>query len=116
MIVYPAWASFAGLTAIVMDLRLSPLSGNGPIIAAFVTRPTKLAELRREAGIYAVRTCNVFASSSPDALEDDELIYVDFRNPPEIRVGAVNKPKTCAALAFVSRSCFSRVRLDTRSF
>ena len=41
---------------------------------------------------------------------------VDFRNPPEIRVGAVNKPKTCAALAFVSRSCFSRVRLDTRSF
>ena len=77
MIVYPAWASFAGLTAIVMDLRLSPLSGNGPIIAAFVTRPTNLAELRRETGIYAVRTCNVFASSSPDALEDDELIYLD---------------------------------------
>ena len=77
MIVYPEWASFAGLTAIVLDLRLSPLSGNGPIIAAFVTRPTNLAELRREAGIYAVRTCNVFASSSPDALEDNELIYLD---------------------------------------
>ena len=61
--VHPEWATFGGLTVVVLDLRLSPLGGDGPIVAAYVTRPTSLAELNREAGIYSIRSCHVYVSS-----------------------------------------------------
>ena len=75
--VHPEWATFGGLTVVVLDLRLSPLGGDGPIVAAYVTRPTSLAELNREAGIYSIRNCHVYVSSCETPLAADEVVYLD---------------------------------------
>ena len=75
--VHPEWATFGGLTVVVLDLRLSPLGGDGPIVAVYVTRPTNLAELNREAGMYSIRNCHVYVSSCETPLAADELVYLD---------------------------------------
>ena len=42
-----------------------------------VTRPTSLAELNREAGIYSTRNCHVYVSSCATPLAADEVVYLD---------------------------------------
>ena len=76
-LVYPPWITFSGGAAVILDLRRCPLNERGPVIAAFVTRPTNLAELRREAGIFSVRNSKVFVCDNPQPLQEDEQVYLE---------------------------------------
>ena len=48
--------------------------GKGPITSAYVSRPTCKAELCRQAGIFGVRPCRVYAGTDTEPLADDEAI------------------------------------------
>ena len=74
---YPAWTSFAGLVAIALDLRLTPLNKTGPITAAFFTCPTNKAELCREAGVFSIRRCNIYVCDSPIPLGEHEQVFLE---------------------------------------
>ncbi|CAE7764424.1 unnamed protein product [Symbiodinium microadriaticum] len=50
--------------------------GTGPVIAAIVTRPTSLAELRRHAGAYGTRAAKVYVGTDEVPLEDYESIVL----------------------------------------
>ena len=75
-IAYPEWATPACLSVVMLDLRLAALQGRGPIIAAFVSRPTTAAEIRKEAGLYSMGNSRIYVGSSPDPLRDDEQIFL----------------------------------------
>ena len=76
VVAHPAWLSFSGLAAVVLDLRLCLDNQRGPITAAFVTRPTNLAELKREAGIFSIKNCDVYVGSNPEPLQEHEVAYL----------------------------------------
>ena len=75
-VAYPEWATPAYLSVVMFDLRLAALQGRGPIIAAFVSRPTTAAEIRKEAGLYSMGNSRIYVGSSPDPLRDDEQIFL----------------------------------------
>ena len=76
-LVHPSWSTFAGLAAIVLDLRLCPLNKTGPLTAAFVTRPTNLTELKREAGIFSIRRCRVYVCDQTVPLSEHEQVFLE---------------------------------------
>eukprot|EP00439_Symbiodinium_sp_Y106_P073459 s1418_g13.t2 len=72
----PTWVSYASLSAVCLDLRdLSP-GGAGPLVAAFVTRPTCKEELCRQAGIFGARPCQVYVGTDHHPLSDDEAVQL----------------------------------------
>ena len=76
-VVHPDWLTFAGLSAVVLDLRLCPLNCAGPIIASYVTRPTNLAELSREAGMFSTRRCDIYVGDSTTPLDPDDTVLLE---------------------------------------
>ena len=75
-VVFPGWTTFAGLTAVVMDLSLSTLDRNGPIIGSFLSRPTSAAEIRREAGMFSVGDSDIYVGHSSRPLGENESIVL----------------------------------------
>ena len=73
-ILAPDWSSYAALSLICLDLRDMVPGGKGPVITAFVTRPTSVEELRREAGILGTRSAAIFVGTDPIPLQQDESI------------------------------------------
>ena len=72
----PAWAAYASVAAVCLDMRDTVPGGVGPIAAAFVTRPTCKAELCRQAGIFGFGVCQVFIGTSDSPLADDEAVHL----------------------------------------
>ena len=52
----PEWVTYAGISGVVMDARASTLGQDGPVFAAYLSRPTTAQEIRREAGFYSIWT------------------------------------------------------------
>ncbi|CAE7453984.1 unnamed protein product [Symbiodinium sp. CCMP2592] len=73
----PEWTSYVGMTGVVLDLRSAVLGQNGPVIGAFLSRPTNAAEIRREAGLYSMGRCDILVGTSPEPLRDDEQVFLD---------------------------------------
>ena len=76
-VVHPDWLTFAGLSAVVLDLRLCPLNCAGPIIASYVTRPTNVAELSREAGMFSTRICDIYVGDSETPLDPHDTVLLE---------------------------------------
>ena len=74
--VFPEWTTFAGLSAVVLDLRLATIDGKGPIIGAYLTRPTSVAEIRREAGVFSIGSVRILVGSALVSLEEEDIIQV----------------------------------------
>ena len=75
-IVTPDWVSYAALSVVCLDLRDLGTAGDGPLIAAYVTRPTCREELCRQAGIFGTRPCQVFVGTDATPLADDEAAHL----------------------------------------
>ena len=86
-LVRPAWATFAGLTTVVIDATKMPVAGNGPIFSCFLTRPTNRVEILREAGFYGLPQCNIFVGLHPDPLAEHEIVYLETWMPHHIDQG-----------------------------
>ena len=74
LLVCPDWVAYAAVSAVCLDLRDMHPDGKGPITSAYVSRPTCKAELCRQAGIFGVRPCRVYAGTDTEPLADDEAI------------------------------------------
>ena len=72
----PDWLSYSSLSLVCLDLRDAVPDSVGPVIAAYVTRPTSLAELQREAGAYGTSGAKVFVGSDVAPLQEDESIVL----------------------------------------
>ncbi|CAE7621674.1 CFDP2, partial [Symbiodinium necroappetens] len=70
----PDWVAYTAHSLICIDLRDMHPEGKGPVIAAFVTRPTCLAELCREAGFYGTEPADVYVGTDPIPIEAEESI------------------------------------------
>ena len=76
-LVQPAWATHAGLSAVVLDMTRMPIGSTGPIVACFLTRPTNKVEILRETGLYSSPTTRIFVGTCLDPLGDDDLVFLD---------------------------------------
>ena len=74
-LLFPAWTTFAGLSAVMLDLRLATPTGTGPAIGSFLTRPTTAAEIRREAGMYSMGSVRILVGTSMTPLLDHEQVF-----------------------------------------
>ena len=72
----PEWVTYAGLSGVVMDARASTLGQDGPVFAAYLSRPTTAQEIRREAGFYSIGQCVILVGSSMEQLRDDEQVFL----------------------------------------
>ena len=72
----PDWLSYSSLSLVCLDLRDTVPGGTGPVVAAYVTRPTSLAELQREAGAYGVADARVYVGTDVTPFQDDESIVL----------------------------------------
>ncbi|CAE7220796.1 unnamed protein product [Symbiodinium sp. CCMP2592] len=76
-LVYPEWTTYAGLTAVVLDLSRMQPGCQGPITACFLTRPTTRSEMLREAGLYSMPAgCRFFVGDSLEPITDDEPVWL----------------------------------------
>ena len=76
LLVIPDWAAYAALSVVCLDLRDLEPRGQGPLVAAYVSRPTCKAELCRQAGIFGVAPCEVYVGTDSQPLLDDEAIHL----------------------------------------
>ncbi|CAE7459588.1 unnamed protein product, partial [Symbiodinium sp. CCMP2456] len=77
-LLYPPWTSSAGLSAVVFDLSAMQPGGRGPITAGFLSRPTNVAEIRRETGIYSMPdSCRIYVGSSTVPLGPETSVAID---------------------------------------
>ena len=58
------------------DLRLATIDGKGPIIGAYLTRPTSAAEIRREAGVFSIGSVRILVGSALVPLAEEDVIQV----------------------------------------
>ena len=72
----PEWVTYAGLSGVVMDARASTLGQDGPVFAAYLSRPTTAQEICREAGFYSIGQCVILVGSSMEQLRDDEQVFL----------------------------------------
>ena len=72
----PDWTAYSAMSLVCLDLRDMGPQGDGPVIAAFVTRPTCKAELCREAGAFGDMQANVYVGTDPTPLQEDESIVL----------------------------------------
>ena len=91
-VVLPEWLSFAGGSAVVLDMRSTVRDDRGPLLAAFLSRPTDCSEIRREAGAFAIGACDVYIGNSASPLDEHE--YVTVPSGTTIRLSRVGPPRT----------------------
>ena len=72
----PEWVTYAGLSGVVLDLRAATLKQDGPIIGTYLSRPTSLAEIEREAGFYSMGAFTVLVGASMVPLRRDEQVFL----------------------------------------
>ncbi|CAE7243636.1 unnamed protein product [Symbiodinium sp. CCMP2592] len=87
LLVYPEWTSFAGLSAVVLDLTSMQPQRQGPLTACFVTRPTSRQEMLREAGLFSTpEGCRFFVGENLRPIDhDDPEVQIGESPPPLIR-------------------------------
>ena len=73
----PEWITYAGLSGVVLDLRAATLQQDGPIIGTYLSRPTSLAEIEREAGFYSMGAFTVLVGASMVPLRRDEQVFLE---------------------------------------
>ena len=91
-VVLPEWLSFAGGSAVVLDMHSTVRDDRGPLLAAFLSRPTDCSEIRREAGAFAIGACDVYIGNSASPLDEHE--YVTVPSGTTIRLSRVGPPRT----------------------
>ena len=72
----PDWSTYSGLAVVCLDLRDLGDPTDGRVIASYVTRPTCLAELCREAHVQDHRHCRVYIGSDTSPLQPDEEVHL----------------------------------------
>ena len=72
----PEWTTFVGLSAVLLDLRLATVNRDGPVIGAYLSRPTTASEIRREAGLYSMGPCSILVDCCDTPLRDDEQVFL----------------------------------------
>ncbi|CAE7523919.1 unnamed protein product [Symbiodinium sp. CCMP2456] len=75
VLVTPDWSAYSALSVVCLDLRAMRPEGDGPLLAAYVSRPTSFAELEREAGLYGRRWCQIYIGTSPDPARGVLLLH-----------------------------------------
>ena len=75
-VLFPEWATFAGLVTVMLDLRFAVMGGDGPVVGAYLTRPTTEAEIRREAGMFSIGGCDIFIGDSREPLQPGVPVYL----------------------------------------
>ena len=75
-ILAPDWSSYAALSLLCLDLRDMVPGGKGPIFTAYVTRPTSVEELRREAGALGTRPAAIYVGTDATPLQRDESVVL----------------------------------------
>ena len=73
----PEWVTYAGLSGVVLDLRAATLQQDGPTIGTYLSRPTSLAEIEREAGFYSMGAFTVLVGASMVPLRRDEQVFLE---------------------------------------
>ena len=76
-LVQPAWTTYAGLSAVVLDMTRMPIGSTGPIVACFLTRPTNRVEILRETGFYSSPTTRIYVGSCAEPLGDQDQVFLD---------------------------------------
>ena len=76
MILAPDWSTFSALSVVCLDLRDLREHADGPVFTSFLTRPTCLAELCREASIHDHSRCRVYTGTDTEPLREDEEIHL----------------------------------------
>ncbi|CAE7485058.1 unnamed protein product [Symbiodinium sp. CCMP2592] len=70
----PDWATYSSLSIVCLDLRDLGDSTEGPVLVSYVTRPTCLAELCREASVHSPQHCKVYIGTEAEPLQEDEEV------------------------------------------
>ena len=105
-VLFPEWATFAGLATVMLDLRLAVMGGDGPVVGAYLTRPTTEAEIRREAGMFSIGSCDIFIGASREPLQPGVPVYLrhgalvrlvrsEYEAKPSPTLGAILSSPEC---------------------
>ena len=76
VILAPDWSTYSALSVVCLDLRDLGEHADGPVIVSFVTRPTCLAELCREASIHDTSHCRVYLGTDTAPMQPDEEVHL----------------------------------------
>ena len=76
MLLAPDWSTYSALAVVCLDLRDLGDQTDGPVLVSYITRPTCLAELCREASVHDPRHCRVYVGTDPSPLQPDEEIHL----------------------------------------
>ena len=91
-VVRPEWLSYSGGSVVILDMRSTVQNGRGPLLAAFLSRPTDCSEIRREAGAFAIGACDIYVGNSATPLSAQE--YITVPSGTTIRVSRTGPPRT----------------------
>ena len=72
----PAWSTYSALAVVCLDLRDLGEHADGPVLVSYVTRPTCLAELCREASVHDASYCRVYLGTDTAPLQPDEEVHL----------------------------------------
>ena len=76
-LVQPVWTTYAGLSAVVLDMTRMPIGSTGPIVACFLTRPTNRVEILRETGFYSFPTTRIYVGSCAEPIGDQDQVFLE---------------------------------------
>ena len=76
VILAPDWSTYSALSVVCLDLRDLGEHTDGPVIVSFVTRPTCLAELCREASVHDTSHCRVYLGTDTAPMQPDEEVHL----------------------------------------
>ena len=76
VILAPDWSTYSALSVVCLDLRDLGENADGPVIVSFVTRPTCLAELCREASVHDTSHCRVYLGTDTAPMQPDEEVHL----------------------------------------
>ena len=72
----PDWSTFSALAVVCLDLRDLGDHAEGPVLVSYLTRPTCLAELCREASVHDASYCRVYLGTDTTPLQPDEEVHL----------------------------------------